>query len=74
MDNDIIALALKLGFAHAAVIEAKELVYVPQYRQYCEENLCGHYDEYAVCPPQCGTAEEMHQRMLGYTKVLVLQT
>lgn len=66
--------ALANGFAKAAVIDAKELVYVPEYRKFCEENLCGNYNLLPVCPPACGTSEELHQRMQKYTKALVLQT
>jgi len=72
--NEIIAHAIELGFKKAAVISTKQLVYIPEYRKYCEENVCGNYNLLPVCPPNCGTTEEMYQRLLKYTKVLVLQT
>lgn len=71
---DLIKQALKMGFAHAAIIDVDELVYVPEYRKYCEENLCGNYNLLPVCPPACGTVEEMHSKILQYKKALVLQT
>ena len=73
-EQELLAEAYKLGFEHAAIMDAKDLVYVPAYRQYCEENACGNYGVSDVCPPLCGTAEAMHGRMTGYRRVLVLQT
>lgn len=73
-EDALISKALDVGFAHAAVIDAKELVYIPEYRKYCEENICGNYNKIPVCPPACGTSEEMHLKTLKYKKVLVLQT
>lgn len=70
----LIDTALASGFTKAAVMNVKDLVYVPEYRKFCEENLCGNYNLLPVCPPACGTADEMHNRTLNYQKVLVLQT
>ena len=39
--NELMNLALKLGFADAAIINTKDLVFVPNFRTLCEENLCG---------------------------------
>lgn len=74
LEDVLLTKALAAGFKHAAVIDVNELVYVPEYRKYCEENLCGNYDRLPVCPPNCGTAEEMHLKTLKYKKVLVLQS
>ena len=51
MFSEMLDKALANGFAKAAVIDAKELVYVPEYRKFCEENLCGNYNKLPVCPP-----------------------
>lgn len=71
---DLIYEAKLLGFADAAVMETKELVFVPEFRTFCEDNLCGCYDVNPACPPKSGTVEEMMQRALQYEKTLVLQT
>lgn len=73
-DNEIINKALALGFVKAAIIDVDKLVCVPEYRKYCEENLCGNYDKLPACPPQCGTVEELNAKIKGYQKALVLQT
>ena len=38
---DLIKEALSMGFADAAIMDTKDLVFVPEYRQFCEDNLCG---------------------------------
>lgn len=71
---DLMQEAILLGFSGAAVMYTKELVFVPEYRTFCEENLCGCYNVNPACPPESGTVEEMKQRALSYEKTLVLQT
>lgn len=66
--------AAALGFSRAAVMDTKDLVFVPEYRKYCADNLCGNYDLLPACPPKSGTVEEMHERALRYEKALILQT
>lgn len=74
LDTEMIEKALSLGFSAAAIIQTEQLVYNPQFRKYCEDNFCGNYGLMPGCPPNCGLPEAMHQRMLQYKKVLVLQT
>ena len=71
---DIIKEAKKLGFSDAALMDTKNLVFVPEYRMYCEQNVCGCYNVNPACPPESGTVEEMKERALKYEKTLVLQT
>ena len=71
---DLMQEAILMGFSGAAVMDTKELVFVPEYRTFCEENLCGCYNLNPACPPASGTVEEMKQRALSYEKTLVLQT
>ena len=42
-----------MGFADAAIMDTKDLVFVPEYRQFCEDNLCGNYNLVPACPPTC---------------------
>ena len=70
----IIEEAKALGFSDAAVISTDQLVFVPEYRVFCEDNLCGNYDKNPACPPQSGTVEEMKEHALKYEKTLILQT
>ena len=70
----IIELSTLEGFHQAAVIETERIVFDPSFRPYCKENLCGQYGANYSCPPDCGTPEQMKQRVLAYKKALVLCT
>lgn len=70
--KDYVALAKALGFSDAALMKTADLVVVPAYRQFCEENLCGNYGVLPACPPQSGTVEEMTARMRRFENALVL--
>ena len=70
--RDYTALAKNLGFTDAAVMDVAELVVVPEYRRFCEQNLCGNYGVLPACPPMSGTVEEMTRTMRQYARALVL--
>ena len=64
--QDYAALAKISGFTDAAFLPVRELVVVPEYRRFCEQNLCGNYGVLPVCPPMSGTVEEMTAVMQRY--------
>lgn len=70
--RDYISLAKAMGFTDAALLPVEKLVVVPEYRSFCEENLCGNYNVLPVCPPMSGTVEEMTAAMRKYRTALVL--
>lgn len=70
--QDYVTLAKLLGFTAAAFLPVSELIVVPEYRMFCEENLCGCYGVLSVCPPESGTVEEMTARFRRYQTALVL--
>ena len=73
-ESEIIQLAITEGFAAAAIVNTDQIVFDPSFRPYCAENLCGQYGANYSCPPDCGSPEEMKQRILAHRKALVLQT
>lgn len=70
--QDYAALAKAAGFTSAALLPVRELVVVPEYRRFCEQNLCGNYGVLPACPPMSGTVEEMTAAMRRYQTALVL--
>lgn len=72
--EEMIAWAAEEGFSAADVTDTTAIVFDPMFRPFCEENLCGQYGVNYTCPPDCGTPEEMKQRVLAHKKALVLQT
>lgn len=75
MDGEMMKeLAFEAGFCNAEVIPTREFYFVPEYREYCVQNLCGNYNRNYGCPPYCGTPEEMRDKVLRYRRALVLQS
>ena len=73
MTNDkLLELAKEEGF-FASMTTPDNIPVDGKFRVYCEENLCGNYGANYSCPPDCGTVEELHQKILAEEKVLVVQ-
>jgi len=72
-DSDVLALAKEMGF-HPAFVDTADVVQEPSFRKFCEDNLCGKYNANYACPPDCGTVEEVQQRLKAGKRALVLQT
>ncbi len=72
--NTIYEIAAEEGFANVAVINTEDLEFVSAFRTLCEENDCGNYGKNYGCPPLCGTAEEMKDRVMKYRKAVVFQS
>ena len=72
-DAQLLELAEAAGFC-AAVIPVEQVPVDAKFRAFCQENRCGQYNANYSCPPECGTVEQMHQRILFAEKALVLQT
>lgn len=73
-EAEMIRLAISEGFAAVEITDTHRIVFDPTFRPYCEENLCGQYGVNYSCPPECGSVEEMKQRILAHKRALVLQT
>lgn len=72
--TEIKELALSEGFHCAEVVDTERIVFDAAFRPYCEENLCGQYGANHSCPPDCGTPEQMKQKVLAHKNALVVST
>lgn len=72
-DTTLLELAKAEGF-FAAMIAPEQIPVDSKFRKFCEDNLCGKYGANYSCPPDCGTVEELHQKILAEEKVLIIQT
>lgn len=70
----MLQLAQNAGFTKSTIINTEDLVFVPEYRKYCEENTCGNYGKNYACPPECGTPQEMKEKALQYRQAVVFYT
>ena len=71
-DRELLQLAQQNDFK-AAIISTSDIVVDYSFRQFCEENLCGKYGANYSCPPDCGTPQEVHEKLLSKNYALVLQ-
>ena len=51
--------ALSCGFSHVGDLDASTIQVRSEVRSACAENKCQHYNKNWVCPPGCGTLEEL---------------
>ncbi len=72
--NEIKIMCKEIGVDDAEIIDTTEIEFNPAFRPYCEENLCGQYGVNYSCPPDCGTTDEMKQRVLSHKKALVTRS
>lgn len=73
LDRTVVDMAQEMGF-NTAVIATDEIPINSEYLKYCEENRCGNYNANYACPPDCGTPEQMHEKLLKADTALVLQS
>lgn len=73
VDERICREAAKRGFS-AAFIPTGDIPVNPDFLRFCEENRCGNYNANYACPPACGSPAEMHEKLLGGKRALVLQS
>ena len=73
-EKELLEKALLLGFANAALTGTDRITFIPNFRALCAENTCGKYGANHACPPDCGTVEEMREKLLAWPRALVLQT
>lgn len=72
-DQELLKLAEAEGFT-AVMTAPDEIPINPEFRKYCEQNLCGKYNANYSCPPDCGTVAELQQKILSEKKAMILQT
>ena len=61
------------GFTRAAIVETKNIAFLPELRKSCEANVCGSYGTNWMCPPGVGEPEELKKRVLGFENGLLVQ-
>ena len=73
-DTSFVGTALGCGAKRAAVLDAGEIPYRPEFRAMCEQNACGQYGRRWMCPPDVGEIDGLIASAQTYGKALVFQT
>lgn len=68
------ALAAKTGFDHFGPLKKEALVVRQEVRDMCAVNRCGKFGTFWVCPPGCGTLEELTEKLSKVTSGIILQS
>ena len=72
--DQLLSAAREAGFKDPAIIPTHAIVFDPSFRPYCGENRCGQYGANYSCPPECGSPEEMRERILAFDRAMVLRS
>ena len=67
-------LSAEYGFTDVGFFDPRKMSFSAEFRQCCEDNLCGQYGANYSCPPYCGTVEEMRAKTLPFTHGALLKT
>ena len=69
----LIRTALECGADKAVIIEEKDIVTDPSFREMCAANRCRTYGKCYMCPPDCGEVDELTARLRSYPNALFYQ-
>lgn len=69
-----LALALQVGFTHAASLDPSTLRFRSEVRDMCAANRCNKYGKCWSCPPGCGSLEEIADRARSFSRGILVQS
>ena len=71
--EQLIQIALAFGADRAAIIEEKDIVTNPAFREMCAANRCRTYGKCYMCPPDIGPVDELIGKLRSYPYALFYQ-
>jgi len=73
-DQEMIRAAETAGFKTPVIVNTADIPFKAEFRRYCEENACGKYNINYSCPPDCGSTDEMAERVRAHRRALILRS
>ncbi len=70
----LIQTAKDSGFDQVGVLNVEAIVFDPRVRDMCAAGKCGKYGKSWMCPPGCGSLEEMAERVKEFTEGVIVQS
>ena len=67
-------IARQAGFKEVFPMDPQKLKFLDAVRDMCTVNKCGQYDKKWVCPPGCGSIDEMASRYHHFQDGIIFQT
>jgi predicted metal-binding protein len=71
LEAELMALASDCGVAGSAVIDVDDIVFLPEFRSFCEDNRCGNYGRNWKCPPRVGDIKDLIANLKARSKAIV---
>lgn len=68
----LIQIAKSCGFTEAGPLDVSTLTFMTDVRDMCA--ACPQYGKLWVCPPACGTLDDMREKVKKYSRGLLVQT
>ena len=65
---------LTLNVQNASIVDVSAVRFSKEFRVFCEQNKCGHYNRNWMCPPGLGRFEDLMEQARRYKQGLVFQT
>lgn len=72
-DQELLDLAIRCGFTHAAMLNVPALEFQPEVRDMCAADKCRSYGRCWTCPPHCGTLDEVTEKARAYHRGILVQ-
>lgn len=73
-EDVIVKNILNFGAKYAKVFKTEDLEFSSKFRDYCKDNLCGHYGTNWMCPPGVGEIEDLKENIMKFKNGVVYQT
>lgn len=72
--DKLVAMALESNFTRAGELLASNLDFLEEVRGMCGADKCRSYNKSWICPPACGTLDEIRERASHFERGLIVQT
>lgn len=72
-DQELLNLAAECGFSHVNMLNVPALEFRSEVRDMCSADKCNHYGRCWICPPHCGTLEEVAEKAQKYSRGILVQ-
>jgi len=71
--TELKSLSEKIGLIESIEFDPSLLLPEERIREYCYQNLCGHYGKHYMCPPFIGSIEENKNTLSKYNKAILVR-
>ena len=71
ISDSVCKIVLSTKVTNAVLINSDSVIYDASFRKMCEQNSCGRYGKYYVCPPYVGDVYLLIDRARAYPQAVL---